>query len=82
MPIFECNADISADEFLSALSKQELNNLVQLLNSDYNIATKPNLDKMSYGEWQFETAINKLHGKYTSLTKEEEETIINIAKKF
>lgn len=36
----------------------------------------------SISEQEFEDALNKLKDKYISVTKEEEQTIINIAKRF
>jgi hypothetical protein len=37
---------------------------------------------MSAGEHAFENQLDKLHGKWNMLTKEEEEAIYSIAKRF
>jgi hypothetical protein len=41
-----------------------------------------NIEFRSVSESQFEDALNKLHGKWNRLSQEEEDTIINISKKF
>lgn len=86
MPYFEYSGDIDidVDEFLSALNPRERQELIDALVDDGHI-NGPAISKnqrLSYGEWEIETALNKLHGKYHSLTKEEEQAILKIAKRF
>jgi DNA-binding winged helix-turn-helix (wHTH) protein len=86
MPYFDYSGDIEidVDEFLSALNDRERQELIDTLVEDgYIINQNSNIDKtFSYGEWEIENALNKLHGKYHNLTKEEEEAIIKISKRF
>jgi hypothetical protein len=86
MPYFDYSGDIEidVDDFLSALSKRERQELINALIEDgHIIGQNSNIDKrLSCGEWEIENALNKLHGKYHNLTKEEEEAIIKISKRF
>ena len=47
-----------------------------------NYIPEEDLDIRSVSEQEYEDAIDKLKGKYMSISKEDEETIINIAKRF
>jgi len=49
---------------------------------DNGFIPEENIDLRSVSESQFEDALNKLHGKWNRLSQEEEETIINISKRF
>jgi len=49
---------------------------------DNGFIPEENIDFRSVSESQFEDALNKLHGKWNRLSQEEEETIINISKRF
>ncbi len=69
---FDEEIDISVDEFLSECDKKQKLLLYERLSSTYK----------SISESIFEKSLLSLHGKYFSLTKEEEETIIKIAKRF
>jgi hypothetical protein len=86
MPTFDIDAfDIDAEEFVTSCSSREIKELIQyLIKEDY---IKPNsiLDydtSFSIPEQDFEDALNKLHGKYRTLSTEEEEIIKTIAKRF
>ena len=88
MPYFEYDGeiDVDVDEFLNACSSNDIKELIQALVEDGHL-TKSALggiiaNNQSASESEFETALNKLHGKWNSLTSEEEEKIINIAKRF
>lgn len=81
----EVYVDVDVDEYLSACSTKETEELVDLLIEDGYLKKdcRPSYDYVySVSESLFEEALQKLHGKWNSLTKEEEEAIINIAKRF
>jgi hypothetical protein len=71
--------NITPSEFLDACSKSEKEDLIDLLiqrktNGYRKFRTNPM-------EGEFEKAVDKLHGSYSHLTKEETKTIIGIAGK-
>lgn len=49
---------------------------------DNGFIPEENIVFRSVSESQFEDALNKLHDKWNRLSQEEEETIINISKRF
>lgn len=85
MPTFYVDEmDIEVDEYLNACDSEDIDDIVSYLvdqgyiKSDRVIST----ENMSINEMLFEDSLNKLHGKYTSLSKEDEEKIHKIASKF
>lgn len=76
--------DIEVDEYLNACNSEDIDDIVSYLvdqgyiKSDRVISTS----NMSINEMLFEESLNKLHGKYTSLSKEDEDKIHRIASKF
>lgn len=85
MPTFYADdIDIDVDEFLNRCSGREVEELVDALVEDgYVKRIDSSSDHlMSVPEKEFEEALNKLHGKYQSLTKEEEDLIKSISKRF
>lgn len=64
---------IEIEEFLSECSPKEIDRLRKILLNGKHL---------SPGEVIFEDYLSVLHGKWNLLTKEEEETVINIAKRF
>jgi hypothetical protein len=77
--------DIDIDDFLSACSSSEIKELINALIDDGHIP-KSILEfkssNVSISESEFEDALGKLHGKYHRLSKEEEEAIMRISKRF
>ena len=49
---------------------------------DNGFIPEEDIDFRSVSENQFEDALNKLHSKWNRLSQEEEDTIINISKRF
>ncbi len=49
---------------------------------DNGFIPEEDIDFRSVSESQFEDALNKLQGKWNRLSQEEEDTIINISKRF
>lgn len=47
-----------------------------------NFIAEEDFDLRSVSEQEFENALDKLKGKYIAISKEDEQTIINIAKRF
>lgn len=85
MPYFDYDGEIhiDVDEFLSALDVRERQQLIDALIEDGHI--KGNVsrnDQVGVSESEFEDALDTLHGKYSRMTREEEEVIIKIAKRF
>jgi hypothetical protein len=83
---YEGEIHVTVTEFLLATDAREKKELLdRLMNDGY---LPPNLTNSSYlknicpAESEFEDALCKLHGKWSRLTKEEEEAIIKISKRF
>ena len=76
--------DIDVDEYLSACSPREIKKLINKLVEEGHITKSDILSetKMSAGEHVYENKLDKLHGKWNRLSKEDEEMIIKIADKF
>jgi hypothetical protein len=85
MPNFDQQIDV--DEFLYGCTKSEIqeviDNLIERgsLPESVKNMTKSSV-QYSVAESEFEDALYKLHGKWNSLSKEEEQTIIKISKRF
>jgi hypothetical protein len=71
------------ESFLNNCDPVDLQYLVQWVKDANMITQRDFLDRaMSAGEHEFENQLDKLHGKWNVLTKEEEECIYKIAKRF
>jgi len=90
MPIFlnyreiESSIDIAIDEFLDACNSDEKEELISALIEDGYLKKdcREGFESYSPSEAFYQEAIKKLNGKWNMLTKDEEETILNIAKRF
>lgn len=86
MPTFPLDEfDIDAEEFVTSCTSSEIKELLRYLIKEDYIKPDSILDYgtfFSIPEQEFEDALNKLHGKYATLSKEEEEIIKAIAKRF
>lgn len=77
--------DITVSEFVNACTVRERDELINFLSKNGYIELKEHVDTrsdMSAFEAFFEEHLDVLHGKWNRLSNEEEETIMNIAKKF
>ena len=77
MPYFETNPDeieVDVNDFLSACSNSEIKDLVQALKEDGHLDEGDDAN-------DFDIAVSKLLGNSWRLSKEDEETILNITKK-
>jgi hypothetical protein len=76
------DVDVSVNEFLSQCSTRERDQLIQLLIDDDDIREDRKISDWCPSEEIFEENLNILHGKWNRLTNEEEQIIMNIAKRF
>ena len=86
MPTFNgSDIDIDVDEFLSSCDRSEIDEIITALIDDGYIsksAIKKNNNGLCPAEQIYEDKLTKLHGVWTRLSKEDEETIVKIADKF
>ena len=79
----DVDVDVDVDEFLEECDDKEINQVIEwLIGNDYLENLKPTADKISIGEQEFIEALYKLRNHKMSLTVEEENIILNIAKRF
>jgi hypothetical protein len=77
--------DIDVDDFLRACTAREIKELIKALVDDGHLPksiSEFNSKNVSISESEYQDALGKLHGKYYSLNKEEEEAIMKISKRF
>lgn len=85
MPYFEQEIDVS--DFLYECRSKEIKEIIDILIDRGHLpesvrGISNSSVQLSVAESEFEDALYKLHGKWNNLTSEEEQTIINISKKF
>lgn len=74
--------DITVDEFLSECDNYDIDEVIEWLRDSQLLKEKGiDINRVSATESFYEEAINKLHGNWNRLTKEQEDTILNIANK-
>jgi len=82
---YEGYTDVSVHDFLSNCDSIDITNIIDTLITEGHI--KPSQrdnysEKLSAPEQIFEDALDKIHGKWNLLSKEEEEMIMALAKRF
>lgn len=85
MPNLEVYVDIEVDEFVDSCSKREIKELIDYLVEEGHLSDEvidKNNPKMGSLEMGFIENINKLKGKYYSLSSEDEGEIMKIFKKY
>ena len=89
MPYFDYDGDINidVDDFLSACGSSEIKELIEALVEDDHLPKSvleviQNKSSIGVAESEFEDALDKLRGKWNVLSKEEEELIVKISKRF
>ena len=86
MPDFDYDGsiDIDVDDFIIACSSREIEEVIdELVERGYIKPSQVIHDsQMTIPEQIFQEALQKLDGKWNRLTKEEEEIITNISKRF
>jgi hypothetical protein len=79
------DVDIDIDDFLDNLSTRDIKKVIEWLRDNDHLSEEDLLDEIdpprSYTGGKFEEALLKLRGHSTSLTTEEEEYVINLAKR-
>jgi len=85
MPEFESYVDVDPSDFVDACSKREIKELIDILTEDGHI--KPTYynvpeERKNIMELEWGIALDKLSNGRLMLTREEEETILKIAKRF
>ena len=86
MPDFDYDGyvHIDVDDFIRACSSREIEGVIdELVEKGYIKSSRVIHDsQMTIPEQIFQEALQKLDGKWNQLTKEEEEIIANISKRF
>jgi hypothetical protein len=91
MPEFTTEIDIDPGEYLNSCSKTEIKNLIEYLVEDGHLpksvlqqmnTDKNGKSKTSVLEDEFLDKMNKLSQRYHSITKDDEETLEKIFKKY
>jgi len=84
MPYFDYDGEIHIDvhKFLSAIDIRERQQLIGILIKQGHIKETARNYQHSACESEFESALDTLHGKYSRLTREDEDIIIKISKRF
>jgi type III secretory pathway lipoprotein EscJ len=85
MPEFESYIDVDVDEMLDACSSREKDELIDLLVEEglvKRLVGKNGDSKLSIMESEFFEKIDMLKNKYYSLSREDEETMNNLFKKY
>ena len=85
----DVNVDVEVDEFVDSCSKREIKELIDYLVDEGHLpesvldSNGDNKDsKISYLEQEFIDNMDKLKGKYYSLSGEDESEIMKIIKKY
>jgi len=85
---YEGYTDVLVHEFLSNCDSSDITDIIDTLITDGHIKSNQRLSKasgsngLSAPEQIFEEALDKLHGKWNMLSKDEEEMIMALAKRF
>ena len=84
MPNFysEAEVDIDVNEFMDACSRHEIEEVIDYLKETGYLSHLKNDSNMSLNESEFENNLLAISGNYLNVTKEEEEVISKIAKRF
>jgi hypothetical protein len=85
---YEGYTDVLVHEFLSNCDSSDITDIIDTLITDGHIKSNQRLSKasgsngLSAPEQIFEDALDKIHGKWNMLSKDEEEMIMALAKRF
>lgn len=84
MPSFNSDAEVDVDvnEFMDACSRREIEEVINYLKENRHLSHLNNDSNMSLNESEFEDNLSAISGNYLNVTKEEEEVISKIAKRF
>ena len=76
------DVDVDVHDFFESCDETEINDLVEALIDNGDIKPTDRLEKLNASESFYEEALDKLHGKWNRLSKEEEQIIILLSNKF
>jgi hypothetical protein len=83
MPTFYAeDLDIDVDEFLDTCNDREINQVIEWLREEEYISNYSKTETDSINDSTFSDAVIKIQNHRISLSREEEEFILNIAKRF
>jgi len=83
MPIFYAeDLDIDVDEFLYSCNNREIDQVIEWLREEEYISNYSKTETDSINDSIFNDAVIKIQNHQISLSREEEEFILNIAKRF
>jgi hypothetical protein len=84
MPSFNSDAEVYVDvnEFMDACNRREIKEVIDYLKERGHLNHLNNDSNMSLNESEFEDNLSAISGNYLNVTKEEEEVISKIAKRF
>ena len=85
MPKFETYVDVDVDEFISACSKREIKELIEILIEDGHISKSSIITantNVGVLESDFLEKMGKLEEKYYRLSQEDEKTLEDLFKKY
>jgi hypothetical protein len=85
MPEFETYVDVDVDEFISACSKREIKELIEILIEDGHISKSSIITantNVGVLESDFLEKMGKLQEKYYRLSQEDEKTLEDLFKKY
>jgi predicted transcriptional regulator len=75
------DVDIKVWEFVDACNEEEIEELLEYLKEEGYLDRSMN-ESISMNESMFMDALNKIKNNWLSLSREEEDVILNIAKRF
>ena len=85
MPEFETYVDVDVDDFISACSKREIKELIEILIEDGHISKSSIITantNVGVLESDFLEKMGKLQEKYYRLSQEDEKTLEDLFKKY
>ena len=83
MPTFYAeDLDIDIDEFLDACNDREIEQVIKWLREEEYVSNYRKTETESINDSTFNDAVIKIQNHRISLSREEEEFILNIAKRF
>lgn len=80
----DVDVDIDVDQFLDECDEEEIKEVIEYLKEkNYLVGVQvADADNVCVTESEFINALNKLHTRWNLMSKEEENFILNIAKRF
>jgi hypothetical protein len=80
--LYAVDIDVDVDEFLDACNDREINQVIEWLREEEHISNYSKTETESINDSTFNNAVIKIQNHRISLSREEGEFILNIAKRF